>query len=83
MPIFLPDRDSPMARRFSQVCVISLAALLSSGTGLLAYLNDDPGPAWLRSVVLAAAVMVAVSFGGWLLASLGVLSRNASRSRRS
>lgn len=81
MPAAPRADDSPLARRFSQVCVISLAALISSGTGLLAYLDDDPGPGWLRSVVLASAVMVAVSLGGWLLASLSASAQSGSRRR--
>lgn len=81
MPAALHAHDSPTARRFSQVCIISLAALITSGTGLLAYLNHDPGPGWLRSVVLASAVMVAVSFSGWLLASLAAGSHYAARRR--
>ena len=81
MSATLPRYESPVARRFSQVCVISLAALITSGTGLLAYLGDDPGPGWLRSVVLASATMVAVSFAGWLFASVASLSHNGGRSR--
>lgn len=76
MPATLRRTESPAARRFSQVCVISLATLISSGTGLLAYVNDDPGPGWLRSLVLASAVMVGVSFTGWLLASLATMARD-------
>lgn len=81
MPATLHRTESPAARRFSQVCVISLAALISSGTGLLAYVNNDPGPGWLRSVVLASAVMVAVSFTGWLLASIAAMARDPSGPR--
>lgn len=81
MAATLQRHDSPAARRFSQVCIISLAALITSGTGLLAYLNEDPGPGWLRSVVLASAVMVGVSFAGWLFASVAAMSRDASGPR--
>lgn len=77
----LHHHDSPAARRFSQVCVISLATLITSGTGLLAYLNQDPGPGWLRSVVLASAVMVAVSFAGWLISSIAATARKQLGSR--
>ena len=35
----LQRHESAAARRFSQVCVISLAALITSGTGLLAYVR--------------------------------------------
>lgn len=67
--------ETPAARRFSQVCIISLAALISSGTGLLAYVNQDAGPGWLKTTVLASAVMVGVSFAGWLIASLAAFAR--------
>lgn len=75
MPAKPQRNESAAARRFSQVCVISLAALITSGTGLLAYVDDDPGPPWLRSIVLVSAAMVAVSFGGWLVASLAAFAR--------
>lgn len=81
MPATLQRHESTAARRFSQVCVISLAALISSGTGLLAYLNDDPGPEWLRSVVLASAVMVGVSFAGWLISSVAAMARDQAAQR--
>lgn len=68
--------ETPVARRFSQVCVVSLAALISSGTGLLAYVNQDAGPAWLKAIVLVSAVMVGLSFGGWLIASLAAYARS-------
>mgnify|MGYP001615664144 CR=1 FL=1 len=67
--------ENPTARRFSQVCVVSLAALISSGTGLLAYLHQDSGPVWLKALVLLSAVMVALSFCGWLIASLTAYAR--------
>lgn len=67
-----------LARRFSHVCIISLAALVTSGTGLLAYVNDDPGPPWLRSMVLVSAAMVAISFVGWLVMSLSAFAHEMS-----
>ena len=73
--------ETPAARRFSQVCIISLAALITSGTGLLAYVNDDPGPPWLRSIVLASAVMVGVSFAGWLITSVTAFARGQMTTR--
>lgn len=73
--------ENTVARRFSQVCIISLAALITSGAGLLAYLNDAPGPPWLRSMVLASAIMVAVSFTGWLIASLAAFARDQMTTR--
>ena len=73
--------ENAMARRFSQVCIISLAALVTSGAGLLAYLHNEPGPPWLRSMVLASAIMVAVSFTGWLIASLAVFARDQMTTR--
>ncbi|TDU25870.1 hypothetical protein DFR24_4315 [Panacagrimonas perspica] len=73
--------ENAAARRFSQVCFISLAALLTSGAGLLAYLHSDPGPPWLRSMVLASAVMVAVSFTGWLIASIAAFARHQMTTR--
>jgi len=73
--------ENAVARRFSQVCIVSLAALVTSGAGLLAYLHNDPGPPWLRSMVLASAVMVAVSFTGWLIASLAAFARNQMTTR--
>jgi hypothetical protein len=73
--------ESPTARRFSQVCIISLAALITSGTGLLAYVHDDPGPPWLRSLVVASAVMVGVSFAGWLFSSLASFARGQMTAR--
>lgn len=75
MPAQLQRHENAAARRFSQVCIVSLAALITSGTGLLAYLNQDPGPAWLRATVIASAVMVAVSFCGWLVASVAAFAR--------
>ena len=57
---------------------ISLAALVTSGTGLLAYVNDDPGPPWLRSMVLVSAAMVAISFVGWLVMSLAAFAHEMS-----
>ena len=77
----LQRHESAAARRFSQVCVISLAALITSGTGLLAYVHSDPGPAWLRSMVLASAVMVGISFGGWLVTSLAAFARQQLTTR--
>lgn len=67
--------ENPTARRFSQVCVVSLAALISSGTGLLAYIHQESGPAWLKALVLVSAAMVTLSFGGWLIASLAAYAR--------
>ena len=75
MPAHLQRLENTAARRFSQVCIVSLAALITSGTGLLAYINQDPGPGWLRATVLASAVMVGVSFCGWLVASLTAFAR--------
>ena len=75
MPAHLQRHENAAARRFSQVCIVSLAALITSGTGLLAYLNQDPGPAWLRAIVITSAVMVGVSFCGWLVASLAAFAR--------
>lgn len=75
MAAIVRPHETPMARRFSQVCVVSLAALISSGTGLLAYVNQDAGPAWLKATVLASAVMVGVSFAGWLITSLAAFAR--------
>ena len=75
MPATFKRFENVAARRFSQVCVISLAALITSGTGLLAYVHDDPGPPWLRSMVLASAVMVGISFAGWLVTSLAAYAR--------
>jgi hypothetical protein len=82
MPADLQRHENPAARRFSQVCIVSLAALITSGTGLLAYLNQDPGPAWLRATVLASAVMVGVSFCGWLIASIAAFARDQMSSSR-
>lgn len=82
MRVVHPRHESPMAHRFSQVCVVSLAALITSGTGLLAYVHDDPGPPWLRSVVLASAIMVGVSFAGWLFTSLAAFAREQMTTTR-
>lgn len=82
MPASPHRHENAAARRFSQVCIVSLAALITSGTGLLAYLNQDPGPAWLRATVLVSAVMVAVSFCGWLVASLSSFARDHMSSHR-
>lgn len=75
MPAHMQRHENPAARRFSQVCIVSLAALITSGTGLLAYINQDPGPTWLRATVVVSAVMVGISFCGWLVASLAAFAR--------
>lgn len=72
----LHHRESPTARRFSQVCIVSLAALITSSIGLLAYGVADPAPAWLGHLVTASSVMVGVSFLGWVVASLTQLLRD-------
>jgi hypothetical protein len=82
MPAHPPRHENAAARRFSQVCIVSLAALITSGTGLLAYINQDPGPAWLRATVIASAVMVGVSFCGWLISSLAAFAREQMSSSR-
>lgn len=69
-------RDNLLARRFSQVCVVALATLITSSIGLLAYVGSDPAPGWLQYVVLASGVMVAVSFTGWAVATLASLARH-------
>jgi hypothetical protein len=75
MPAHLQRLENTAARRFSQVCIVSLAALITSGTGLLAYVNQDPGPTWLRATVIVSATMVGVSFCGWLIASIAAFAR--------
>lgn len=81
MPTQFQRHDNTVARRFSQVCIISLAALITSGLGMLAYLHDAPCPPWLKSIVLASAIMVGVSFAGWLIASLAALARGQISTR--
>lgn len=73
--------ENPTARRFSQVCVVALATLISSGTGLLAYIHQDSGPVWLKALVLVSAAVVTLSFGGWLIASLTAYARGRFTSR--
>ena len=67
--------DSPIARRFAQVGIISLAALLTSGLGLLAYSPSDPPPEWLQFIALTAAAMTTISAAGWLIAGLAQFAR--------
>ncbi|MGQ0699780.1 MAG: hypothetical protein ACT4PZ_16250 [Panacagrimonas sp.] len=88
----MPDlddlRESPTARRCGQVCVVALAALTTSGAGLLAFLNQPSGPVWLWWVVAVSAVAVAASLTGWLVASAAdftrrLLHRSKARSSNS
>tara|TARA_R110000787_G_scaffold57667_16_gene131606 strand:+ start:1179 stop:1436 length:258 start_codon:yes stop_codon:yes gene_type:complete len=59
--------DSPMARRLSHVFVVFLAALITSGAGLLYYGTQTPSPSWLRLIVCVSAVIAGLSFAGWVL----------------
>lgn len=74
-------RESTLARRFSQVCIVALTALITSSIGLLAYVGNEPVPGWLHYVVMVSAVMAAVSFVGWAVASLAQIARNRVSSR--
>lgn len=71
--------ESPLARRFSQVFLVALASLITSGTGLLSFVNQAESPEWLKNMVLASAVMVGTSFAGWAICSLGVYLRGQTR----
>lgn len=76
----LHRRESAAARRFSQVCIIALAILITSSIGLLAYV-DGPAPGWLEYLVMASGIMVGISFAGWIAASLAQLARDRLNSR--
>lgn len=67
---------SPISRRFAEACTIALATFVSSGIGLLTYLSIEPSPAWLKTMVMASAAAVAVSFIGWVVTSISGLTRN-------
>lgn len=75
MPALHRATESPAARRFGQVCIVSLAALISSGAGLLAYVHQDASPTWLKALVLVSAIVATLSLGGWLIASLTAYAR--------
>lgn len=66
----LGKNQNTVARRFGQVCAVSFATLITSGLGLLMYLNGANQPAWLRAIVVIAAATVVLSFFGWLVFSL-------------
>ncbi len=59
--------DSPAAQIFSQIFVIFLSCLITSGAGLLSYVGQSEGPMWLRTIVVISAVVVGLSFVGWVL----------------
>ncbi|MGQ0620422.1 MAG: hypothetical protein ACT4QA_10970 [Panacagrimonas sp.] len=65
-----PNHQNAVARRFGQVCAVSFATFLTSGLGLLMYLDGVDQPAWLRAIVVMAAATVIFSFFGWLIFSL-------------
>lgn len=75
MSAYPARHENLLARRFSQVCIVALAALITSSIGLLAYTESAATPGWLQYLVLASGVMVLVSFAGWLVASLAGLAR--------
>lgn len=72
---------SPTARRFAEICTVALAAFVSSGIGLLSYLSMEPSPAWLKTMVVVSAGVVAVSFAGWVVSSIAALTRTRTSSR--
>jgi hypothetical protein len=76
MPATLRRIESPFARRCAQICVVSLAAFVSSGLGLLTYLTAYAAPAWLESIVMVSGAVSLLSFTGWLVASLSSLARS-------
>ena len=67
----------PLVQRFAQACTISLAAFVTSGAGLLAFVRDEPRPAWLAALAIVSAGLVVVSFTGWLVSSLAVGHRDS------
>lgn len=70
-----------VARRFGQVCAVSLVTLLTSGLGLLMYLDGVRQPLWLRAIVVIAAATVVLTFLGWLIFSLASLWRGLPHPR--
>ena len=74
--------DSPIARRFSQIFIVALATLITSGTGLLSFVNQQDSPEWLKATVVASAIAVAASFAGWVLCSFAGYWREESRLRQ-
>ena len=74
--------ESPLSRRFSQVFVVALATLITSGTGLLSFVHQHEGPDWLKATVLASSVAVGTSFVGWVVSSFTDYWREESRFRQ-
>lgn len=75
MSALLSPTQSPLARRFGQVCAVSLAMLICSAFGLLMYVGGADEPLWLWIVVISSGSLALVSFLAWLLLSFAALLR--------
>ncbi|MGQ0501983.1 MAG: hypothetical protein ACT4P0_05145 [Panacagrimonas sp.] len=83
MPDIRQSRPSIAAQRIGQFGVIATAVLVTSTAGLLPYIDQPPGPAWLTWIILASAMAVVASLAGWLIVRLVDSIRNAVRRQRS
>lgn len=74
--------ESRLSRRFSQVFVVALAILITSGTGLLSFVNQNTSPEWLKTTVTVSAILVGLSFAGWVLSSFSGFLREEAQLRQ-
>lgn len=75
MSALLSPTQGLLARRFGQVCAVSLAMLICSAFGLLMYVGVSDEPKWLWIVVIGSGSLALLSFLAWLLLSFTALLR--------
>ncbi len=71
-----------MARRLSHIFIVFLAALITSGAGLLYYGEQTQSPSWLRLIVYVSAAIAGLSFAGWVLCNFMAHSRESQSVRQ-